>query len=65
MHMVNFLILGLHDHAFESVEISKKIYCYCQSEKHDMCVCVCVWRMWKNGKGKYNMWIPMVMAFAI
>jgi len=30
-----------------------------------VCVCVCVWRMWKNGKGKYNMWIPMVMAFAI
>ncbi len=26
-------------------------------------MCVCVKNM-KNGKGKYNMWIPMVMAFA-
>jgi hypothetical protein len=37
--MVTFLILGLHDHAFESVEISGNYYIYYQNEKHEMCVC--------------------------
>jgi hypothetical protein len=39
MHVVIFLILGLHDRAFESIEISRNYYYYCQSEKHEMCVC--------------------------